>query len=61
MKDIIEYQVVKAESSEGVSNIVTNLIEDSWQPVEGVQITSEKDEDGRTLFYFYQTMVKYAE
>ena len=58
MKEVIEYQVVKAETCEGISHKVTNLLGQGWQPVEGVRITTEIDDEKRTLFYFYKTMVK---
>lgn len=60
MREVIGYQIVKAESSEGVTRIVNDLLEQGWQPLEGVKITTEINE-GLTLIYFYQTMVKFEE
>lgn len=61
MKEILEYEVVKAETSEGITNKVSFLLEKGWQPIKDVKITTETDENGLTIFYFYQTMVKYAD
>ena len=61
MKEVIEYQVVKADTSEGLTYKVSNLLEEGWQPVEGVKVTTDVDEHDITSFNFYQTMVKYAE
>lgn len=61
MKEIFDYQVVKAETSSGITNMVSNLLPEGWQPVGSVLITTETDDEKRTLFYFYQTMVKYED
>ena len=58
MREILEYQVIKAGTSEGVTNLVNNLIEKGWQPIGGVKIITEIEE-GLSLNYFFQTMVKY--
>ena len=61
MKEISDYQVIKADTSEGITNLVQFEIEKGWQPVGSVKITTEIDQDKITVFYFYQTMVKYEE
>ena len=61
MKEILDYQVVKADTSEGLTNLVQFEIGKSWQPVGSAKITTEINEDKITIFYFYQTMVKYEE
>lgn len=61
MKNIIAYEVLKAESSEGITSKVNFLLEKEcgWQPVQEVKITSEIDEKSNTtFFYFYQTMIQ---
>lgn len=39
MKEVIKYQVIKADTSEGLSYRVATLLEEGWQPVEGMRVT----------------------
>lgn len=59
MKVVIGYQVIKAESSEGLTNRVTNLLEEGWEPVDGMRVTDDIIDDEIKVFYFYQTLFKY--
>ena len=61
MKEVKAYQVVKADTGEGLTYRVTTLLGEGWQPVEGMRVTTEVDEHDITTFYFYQTMVQYED
>ena len=61
MKEIFAYKIAKSETSDGISYIVQDLISENWQPVGDVKVTTQIDEDRGTIFYFYQTMVKFEQ
>lgn len=61
MKNVIEYKTVTADHNEGINYQVKNLIEEGWQPIGEMKVTTEVDEEGMTTVSFYQTMVLYAE
>lgn len=61
MENIIGYKVVKADTSEGITYKVSNLLEEGWQPVGSAFITSKIYEHEITTIYFYQTVFKYEE
>lgn len=60
MKEILEYKSVKADTSEGLTFMVNNLIEEGWQPIGGMCVSIEVTEELQ-FSSFHQAVVRYGD
>jgi len=57
MKKIVDYKIVQADSTLGLTKIVRGYLCDDWHPLDGV--VSFKDEYSKRIYA--QTLIKYGE
>lgn len=53
-----EYQVVHADNSTDLSELVAALMADGWLLQGGVSVSAERDADGVLGFHYHQAMTR---
>lgn len=60
MKEIIEYLAITADTADGLTYRISNLIEEGWQPIGGMCVSIQVA-DELQFSSFHQAVVKYVD